>query len=170
MYRCTVRSETPQFFATWEGVKSESLCDSDMSATLWRYVMTCQARHKTGANVVLCRNMTLMTVGTDRVVDLKRRSNMLIGERVHQHMWREGRTQRQLAGLLGVDQGAVSKRLHGKTDWTAPEVAVAAAWLGVTIADLVPDVVFPDDGGDDDSGAAGAPTRARTWDLRIKSP
>lgn len=111
-----------------------------------------------------------MTVETGRLVDLKRRSNALIGERVHQHMWREGRTQKQLASLLGVDQGSVSKRLRGKTDWTAPEVAVAAAWLGVAIADLVPDVVFPDDGDDGGAAAAGAPTRARTWDLRIKSP
>lgn len=111
-----------------------------------------------------------MTISQPDEVDPKRRATTLIGERVHTLMWRAGRTQKQLASILRIDQGAVSNRLRGKTEWSAIDVAVTAAWLGVRPEDLMPEVeLFPGDG-DDDGGAAGAPTRARTWDLRIKSP
>jgi transcriptional regulator with XRE-family HTH domain len=101
--------------------------------------------------------------------DPKRRATSLIGERVHTLMWRNGRTQKQLAAVLQVGQGSVSDRLRGKTEWSAIDVAVTAAWLGVEPENLMPDVeLLPDDG--DDGGGASAPTRARTWDLRIKSP
>ncbi|MUL68988.1 helix-turn-helix transcriptional regulator, partial [Mycobacterium sp. CBMA311] len=109
-----------------------------------------------------------MTISAVEVTDLKKRSNALIGEEIHRLMWREGLTQKQLGQLLGVDQGSVSKRLRGKTDWTAIELLVTAEWLGVSPADLLPNIEMRPDGGDDDGGAAGAPTRARTWDLRIK--
>ncbi|WP_104158096.1 helix-turn-helix domain-containing protein [Mycobacterium avium] len=103
-------------------------------------------------------------------VDPKKRATSLIGERVHTLMWRAGRTQKQLAAILEVGQGSVSDRLRGKTEWSAIDVAVTAAWLGVRPEDLMPEVeLFPGDGDDDGSGT-GAPTRARTWDLRIIRP
>lgn len=83
-------------------------------------------------------------------------------------MWRNSLTQKQLAAVLNVDQGSVSNRLRGKTVWSAVELAAVAAWLDVPIADLVPEVEI--DPPDPNDGVAGAPTRARTWDLRIKSP
>ncbi|QFG10055.1 immunity repressor [Mycobacterium phage IdentityCrisis] len=102
-------------------------------------------------------------------VDVVARATAAIGERVHTLMWRSGRTQKQLAAVLNVNQGSISNRLRGKTEWSAIDIAVTAAWLGVEPAELMPEVeLLPDDGGD--GGAAGAPTRARTWDLRIKSP
>ena len=112
-----------------------------------------------------------MTTGISADVDdPAKRSNRLIGAEVHRLMWDSKRTQKQLAALLGIDQGSVSKRLRGHIEWAAWEVAVTAAWLGVQPADLIPPIdLHPDDGGDD-GGAGGAPTRARTWDLRIKSP
>lgn len=111
-----------------------------------------------------------MTITVGEEVDPKRRATNLIGERVHTLMWRAGRTQKQLAAILQVGQASVSDRLRGKTEWSAIDIAVTAAWLGVEPADLMPEVeLLPDDGGDD-GGAAGAPTRARTWDLRIISP
>lgn len=106
--------------------------------------------------------------------DPKKLSNTLIGEQVHTLMWRSGRTQAQLAKLLGVDQGSVSRRLHGRREWSATEIAVTAAWLGVRPENLLPEVeVHGDDDDPNDCGigvANGAPTRTRTWDLRIKSP
>jgi transcriptional regulator with XRE-family HTH domain len=110
-----------------------------------------------------------MTVQPDRDSgDPIRQGNTLIGERIHQLMWRNGLTQKQLGNLLGVDQGSVSKRLRGKTDWAATEVAVAAAWLAVPITDLIPEVeICPPDPSD---GGAGAPSRTRTCDLRIIRP
>ncbi len=102
-------------------------------------------------------------------VDPKKRATSFIGEKVHTLMWRQGRTQKQLAAVLQVGQASVSDRLRGKTEWSAIDILVTAAWLGVEPTELIPDVeLLPDDGGD--GGAAGAPTRARTWDLRIKSP
>ncbi len=101
--------------------------------------------------------------------DPKKQGNALIGERVHTLMWRAGRTQKQLAAVLNVDQGSVSNRLRGKTVWSAVDLAAVAAWLEVPITDLLPEVELepPDP---NDGGKASAPTRARTWDLRIKSP
>ena len=98
---------------------------------------------------------------------LKRQGNAVIGERVHTLMWRSSRTQKQLASLLNVDQGAVSNRLRGKTAWSAMEVLSVAAWLGVPVTDLMPEVelvLLPPDG---DDGGLSAPSRARTEDLRI---
>ncbi|WP_104183182.1 helix-turn-helix domain-containing protein [Mycobacterium avium] len=111
-----------------------------------------------------------MTITATDEVDPKRRATGIIGERVHTLMWRAGRTQKQLAAILQIGQGSVSDRLRGKTEWSAIDIAVTAAWLGVTPESLMPTVeLLPDDGGDD-GGAAGAPTRARTWDLRIIRP
>lgn len=111
-----------------------------------------------------------MTIVLNDEAGPKERVTAMIGERVHTLMWRAGRTQKQLAAILNVTQGSVSNRLRGKTEWSAIDIAVTAAWLGVTPESLMPTVeLLPDDGGDD-GGAAGAPTRARTWDLRIKSP
>ncbi|UXA09699.1 helix-turn-helix domain-containing protein (plasmid) [Mycobacterium sp. SMC-2] len=109
-----------------------------------------------------------MSITVTTEVDPKKRATSLIGERVHTLMWRAGRTQKQLAAILEVGQGSVSDRLRGKTEWSAIDIAVTAAWLGVRPEDLMPEVeLFPGDG--DDGGAAGAPTRTRTWDLRINS-
>lgn len=61
-----------------------------------------------------------------------------IGARVHQQMWRARISQVQLAGALGLDQAAVSRRLRGRTPWRASEIMTAAALLGVDIMDLYP--------------------------------
>jgi transcriptional regulator with XRE-family HTH domain len=61
-----------------------------------------------------------------------------IGANVHQQMWRARVSQTQLAGVLGLDQAAVSRRLRGRTPWKASEVLAAAALLGVEVIDLYP--------------------------------
>lgn len=88
-------------------------------------------------------------------------------------MWPRNRTQRELSGVLGVDQGSVSNRLRGKTTWTVWDLLAVAAWLDVPITELMPEIeLSPGDGPDDgnDDGPEGAPTRTRTWDLRIIRP
>ncbi|WP_112650296.1 helix-turn-helix domain-containing protein [Mycobacterium xenopi] len=92
-----------------------------------------------------------MTGATNQAADHMRQCNELIGERVHALMWRSRRTQKQLGAILGVDQGSISNRLRGKTNWTAVEIAVVARWLGVPVADLIPEVDV-----DDPSGPSGA--------------
>lgn len=112
-----------------------------------------------------------MSVDVGESPDLKRQVTCEIGERVHTLMWRGGRTQKQLAAVLQIGQPAVSDRLRGKTEWSAVDIAITAAWLGVAAEDLMPEVELIPGGGDDGGASAGgAPTRARTWDLRIISP
>ncbi|WP_131827585.1 helix-turn-helix domain-containing protein, partial [Mycolicibacterium fortuitum] len=111
-----------------------------------------------------------MTIELVDEVDPKKMGNTVIGERVHTLMWRHGRTQKQLAAVLNVDQGSVSNRLKGKTAWTVVDLLATAAWLDVPVTDLMPEVELLPPGDGDDGGAAGAPSRARTYDLRIISP
>ena len=48
-------------------------------------------------------------------------------------------TQRDLAKALCVTQATVSLKLNGRQDWTADDVANAAAFFGCSFADLVSD-------------------------------
>jgi len=66
--------------------------------------------------------------------------NALVGERVHQVMWRQRVTQTELAAALGVDQAAVNRRLRGKTSWKLHEVFKAAEVLGVEVGELFPNL------------------------------
>jgi plasmid maintenance system antidote protein VapI len=68
----------------------------------------------------------------------KQQGNVLIGEHVRTLMCRTGHTQTELAAILHIDQGSVSKRLCGKTAWSALEIAIVATWLGVSVTDLLP--------------------------------
>ena len=111
-----------------------------------------------------------MSIDVVGPLDPKKQGNAVIGERVHTLMWRGGRTQTQLAAVLNVDQGSISNRLKGKTNWTVVDLLAVAAWLNVPITDLMPEVELLPDDGDDGGGASGAPSRTRTYDLRIIRP
>ena len=63
----------------------------------------------------------------------------LIGERVHQQMWRVRVTQATVASAIGVDAAAVSRRLRGRTAWKAGELYALARLLGTTVGELLPD-------------------------------
>ena len=56
---------------------------------------------------------------------------------VRAEMARQGRTQRDLAALLGVSQPTVSARLTGRKDFTVAELRRIAAWLGVPLRALI---------------------------------
>jgi predicted XRE-type DNA-binding protein len=70
------------------------------------------------------------------------KANETIGERIHLLMWRQSKTQDQLADLLAVPRSSVSNRLRGKIKWSAVEVSIAAAWLDVKVTDLIPAVLL----------------------------
>lgn len=89
--------------------------------------------------------VSAMTSTPNEVPDPVKQGNALIGERVHTLMWRAGRTQKQLAEILNVDQGSISNRLHGKTNWSAVDVSVVAQWLGVPVTDIMPEVELGED-------------------------
>jgi len=84
-------------------------------------------------------------------------------------MARAGVSQLRLAAVTGIAQSTLNRRLKPQSErdsFTVTELEKIADALRVNVA-----VFFraefdrgPDDGG------AGAPTRARTWDLRITRP
>lgn len=61
-----------------------------------------------------------------------------IGDRVHQEMWRSRVTQTELAAVLGFDQGALSRRLRGRTAWKVTELLIVAERLNVPLERLIP--------------------------------
>ena len=91
--------------------------------------------------------------------------NVLVGELVHQHMWRGKITQTQVAKALGVGQPAVARKLRGERPFTIDELLAVADYLDRPITDLLPNAGSPHQGGP--GGGEGAPSRARTGDLRI---
>lgn len=92
-----------------------------------------------------------------------------LGEAIHQVLWRRKIRQTEFArAALGITQSAFSRKLRGERPFFAGELALIAAALDLAVTDLMPSVAIGPDDGDDDGGA-GAPTRARTWDLRIIS-
>lgn len=62
----------------------------------------------------------------------------IVGERIHQIMWRERISQARVAETLGLTQSSVSKRLRGATPWTLDELLAIARILNVSPADLLP--------------------------------
>jgi len=60
----------------------------------------------------------------------------LIGERVHQLMWRAQITQTALAPRLGLTQAGLSPKLRGKRGWGADELATVASIFNVSVGYL----------------------------------
>ena len=94
--------------------------------------------------------------------------NVLVGELVHQHMWRGKITQTQVAQALGVGQPAIARKLRGERPFTIDELLSVADYLDLPVTELLPNDGSPHQGGPD--GGESAPSRARTGDLRIISP
>jgi hypothetical protein len=59
-----------------------------------------------------------------------------IGARVHQLLWEQRKTQRDLYVELGVTRFTLHKKMRGEVGWSASDIAVAAEVLGVTPNDL----------------------------------
>ena len=62
----------------------------------------------------------------------------MVGERLHLQMWQRKIPQARLANRLGVTQGTLSRKLHGKSPWSLEELYDAAAALGCDVTDLLP--------------------------------
>jgi transcriptional regulator with XRE-family HTH domain len=79
---------------------------------------------------------------TERAEALTARLNAdeIVGERVHQLMWRRQIPQRELAEQLRLDQSTLSKKLRGRRTWMLDELLTAARFLGVEYTDLMPGV------------------------------
>lgn len=73
-------------------------------------------------------------------------TDVIVGERVHQVMWRNRVSQVQLADKLGMVQSTLSRKLRGQRPWTLDELLSAAAYLEVPVTDLLP-LAGPDEPG-----------------------
>jgi transcriptional regulator with XRE-family HTH domain len=71
-------------------------------------------------------------------------TDVLIGERIHQIMWRQRMTQGQLAARLGLTQTGVSRKIRGERPWFARELLQVAAALNTQVSALLPIEFDPD--------------------------
>uniref|UniRef100_UPI00341CEC5E helix-turn-helix transcriptional regulator n=1 Tax=uncultured Micrococcus sp. TaxID=114051 RepID=UPI00341CEC5E len=60
-----------------------------------------------------------------------------VGGEVRAWLGRRNLSQSDLARHLGIARGAVNLRITGKRDFTLVELADTAAWLGITLAELL---------------------------------
>jgi transcriptional regulator with XRE-family HTH domain len=67
-----------------------------------------------------------MTSNTDRIATL-----------VRAEMKQQGKTQVELADLLGVTQQSVSRRLTGETPFTVYDLTVLSSYLNIPVADFL---------------------------------
>ncbi|QDF69399.1 XRE family transcriptional regulator [Mycobacteroides chelonae] len=74
----------------------------------------------------------------------------------------------EVARRLGATQQKLSRRMTGQTPWGVNELDEVCEASGVSSVYVATGIKSLPNG--DDDGTAGAPTRARTWDLRIKRP
>lgn len=63
--------------------------------------------------------------------------NERVSDEVRALMGRHRVSQVALAGVLGVTQTQVSRRLHSKLQFTLPEIELLAAYFGVSTASLM---------------------------------
>lgn len=62
----------------------------------------------------------------------------LLGERVHQEMWRRRVSQTTMAPFLGVTQSVLSRKLRGAVSWSVADLYAAASVLAVEPETLLP--------------------------------
>lgn len=92
-----------------------------------------------------------------------------ISKRFKKELVELGLSANQAAKIIGVGQPWLSRRITGEVPWAAGDVDRVCEPLGVD-ADFVLTGIRALPTGPDGGGAAGAPTRRPTYDLRIKSP
>ena len=64
--------------------------------------------------------------------------NSHIGRTIRDLMFEKNKTQVEMALTLGIDQGSMSRRIRGRTDWSPDELVIVARVLGITVAELFP--------------------------------
>lgn len=61
-----------------------------------------------------------------------------IAREVRAELARQLKTQRDVAEVVGVDQGSISLRLSGERSFRAEELSAIAEWLGVSVSQFMP--------------------------------
>ncbi len=111
--------------------------------------------------------MTTLTV-IDGYVD--ETANEAVCRRLREKLAGMRLSENQLAPMAGMSQQSLNDRMNGKVEWKINEIQRVCGAAGLSFTYITTGADQLPGGGGDDGGAAGAPTRARTWDLRIKSP
>ena len=65
-----------------------------------------------------------------------RGADIVIGDRIHQMMWRQKINQTTLSSRMGLHQTALSKKLRGERGWSADELILVARELKTTVGEL----------------------------------
>ncbi|AUV60825.1 transcriptional repressor [Mycobacterium phage Rem711] len=91
-----------------------------------------------------------------------------IGERLRAYMGVHKISRAKLAVASGINRQSLSTKLDGQVDFTIDDITKIARALNRSWLWVVSGLDVDPDG--DDGGSSGAPTRARTWDLRIIRP
>ena len=63
--------------------------------------------------------------------------SMATGANVRAELARQGRTQTDLAGVLGITQSQISARIRGRVPWRLEELAAVASYLGTPLTVLI---------------------------------
>lgn len=66
-------------------------------------------------------------------IRMKSISMLPVGVRIRSELALRGLTGKDLAACLGLPPNSISRRLSGHTEFSASELARAAAWLGVPV-------------------------------------
>jgi len=97
-------------------------------------------------------------------------ADSLCGERVTMVMFRRRLRQSDLAGVLGITQSALSRKLRGDRAWSLQELKVTAGALSVPTAFLLGETDDPGEGWapwDSNPQPAGYRVRASVTDLSV---
>ncbi|HWU28932.1 MAG TPA: helix-turn-helix transcriptional regulator [Microbacterium sp.] len=60
-----------------------------------------------------------------------------IADEVRAEMARQKKTGAELAAVLGITQHTVGRRLNGATPFNMIELILVAAWLGISLGELI---------------------------------
>ena len=66
-------------------------------------------------------------------------ANRRVSSEVKSWLGRRDLTQKDLAKVLGLSQGSLSFRMRGKTPWSIAELMKTAAWLEISLSQLLGD-------------------------------
>ena len=79
-----------------------------------------------------------MTTLADIRTSPKRAADKALGLAVAQQLAAQDIEQRELAGALGIDTGAMSRKVRGLANWSLAEILMTAEFFGLSVADLMP--------------------------------
>ena len=95
-----------------------------------------------------------------------------IGERVMVWLKRRGETQLKLGEYLGLKKAGISRKVGGYVSWTARDLSLTAAFLGIPLSELMPEesIEIAQKERERSISENGRPRGIRTHNPWIKSP